>query len=298
MPTEAGSPVTPGLLRMGADGQVFATASLLSRAHAIARHHLSTLPVHRAIIRVVECLMVGAEPLVGPVLDVGCGDGHFAGACLVPSYGARIDVGIDPAFASVREAHDAGVYRMALACGGQALPFADGSFPTVVSNCVLEHIPPLDETLREIHRVLAPGGKLIITVPSDKFAGSLFWSRSLSTLGFPSAGDAYGRWFNRISLHFHTYNRDGWQNRLHGAGFKVEKWASYLLPDVMALFDLSHYYGVPTLLTKRLTGRWILWPGKWRYLPWERALENALASWARQISVPDGSYFFFVARKA
>jgi SAM-dependent methyltransferase len=116
------------------------------------------------------------------VLDVGCGDGHFAGACLVPSYGARIDVGIDPAFASVREAHDAGVYRMALACGGQALPFADGSFPTVVSNCVLEHIPPLDETLREIHRVLAPGGKLIITVPSDKFAGSLFWSRSLSTL--------------------------------------------------------------------------------------------------------------------
>ena len=298
MPTEAGSPVTPDLLRMGADGQVFATASLLSRAHAIARHHLSTLPVHRAIIRVVECLMVGAEPLVGPVLDVGCGDGHFAGACLVPSYGARIDVGIDPAFASVREAHDAGVYRMALACGGQALPFADGSFPTVVSNCVLEHIPPLDETLREILRVLAPGGKLIITVPSDKFAGSLFWSRSLSTLGFPSAGEAYGRWFNRISLHFHTYNRDGWQGRLHDAGFKVEKWASYLLPDVMALFDLSHYYGVPTLLTKRLTGRWILWPGKWSYLPWERALENALASWARQISVPDGSYFFFVARKA
>ena len=91
MPTEAGSPVTPDLLRMGADGQVFATASLLSRAHAIARHHLSTLPVHRAIIRVVECLMVGAEPLVGPVLDVGCGDGHFAGACLVPSYGARIE---------------------------------------------------------------------------------------------------------------------------------------------------------------------------------------------------------------
>ncbi len=66
----------------------------------------------------------------------------------------------------------------------------------------------------------------------------------------------------------------------------------------MALFDLSHYYGVPTLVTKRLTGRWILWPGKWRYLPWERALENALASWARQIAVPNGSYFFFVARKA
>ncbi len=298
MGTDTGSASNPGLLRIADDGQVFATASLLARAHAIARQHLSTLPVHRAIIRVVETLMVGAEPLIGPVLDVGCGDGHFAGACLVPSYGARIDVGIDPAFASVREAHQAGVYRMALACGGQALPFADGSFPTVVSNCVLEHIPPLEETLREIHRVLAPGGKLIITVPSDQFAGSLFWSRTLARIGFPSAGAAYGKWFNRISLHFHTYNRDGWQDRLQEAGFKVEKWTSYLLPDVMALFDLSHYYGVPTLVTKRLTGRWILWPGKWRYFPWERALENALASWARQIAVPNGSYFFFVARKA
>ncbi len=298
MAADGSSPPVAELLRIAADGQVFATASLLARAHAIARHHLSTLPVHRAIIRVVECLMVGAEPLVGPVLDVGCGDGHFAGSCLVPSYGAKIDVGIDPAVASVREAHNAGVYRMALACGGQALPFATGSFPTVVSNCVLEHIPPLDETLREIHRVLAPGGKLIITVPSDKFAGSLFWSRTLSAVGFPGAGAAYGQWFNRISLHFHTYSRDEWQGHLNAAGFKVEKWASYLLPDVMALFDLSHYYGAPTLLTKRLTGRWILWPGKWRYLPWERALENALASWGRQISVPHGSYFFFVARKA
>jgi hypothetical protein len=65
----------------------------------------------------------------------------------------------------------------------------------------------------------------------------------------------------------------------------------------MAFFDLSHYYGAPTLLTKRLSGRWILWPGKRDVLPWERWLERRVAHFAEQIGVDDGAYYFFAARK-
>ena len=81
------------------------------------------------------------------------------------------------------------------------------------------------------------------------------------------------------------------------AGLDVVRWSSYLLPDAMGAFDLSHYYGAPTLVTKRFTGRWILWPGKWRYLPWERALESQLVRWCSQVGIDGGAYFFFVARK-
>jgi SAM-dependent methyltransferase len=249
------------------------------------------------MIRAVEALLVGAEPTVSPVLDVGCGDGHFAQAVLAPARGGPIDAGFDPWLPSVREANATGAYRMALASGGEAMPFADGAFNTVVSNCVLEHIPPLQATLREISRVLAPEGRLVITVPSDRFASSLFWPRALNAVGLPELGTAYGDWFNGISKHYHTYDRPGWTARLADAGLEVIRWSAYLLPEAMGAFDLSHYYGAPTLLTKRLTGRWIFWPGKWRYLPWERAIERQLVRWCSQVGLDGGAYFFFVARK-
>ncbi len=289
--------ISPDLFHVAADGRVTPTKDLLSRAPAIVRHHLSSLPVHRAMIRVVEALLVGAEPLVGPVLDVGCGDGHFAQAVLAPARGKPVEVGFDPSIPAVREAHATGAYRMALASGGEAMPFPDGAFNTVVSNCVLEHIPPLQATLREISRVLAHDGRLVITVPSDRFASSLFWPRALVAAGLPEFGTAYGDWFNGISKHYHTYDRQGWTARLADAGLEVIRWSAYLLPEAMGAFDLSHYYGAPTLLTKRLTGRWILWPGKWRYFPWERAIERQLVQWCSQVGVDGGAYFFFVARK-
>ncbi|HEV2121555.1 MAG TPA: class I SAM-dependent methyltransferase, partial [Chloroflexota bacterium] len=83
------------------------TPDLLARAPQIAQHHLATLPVHRAIIRVVECLLVGAETFPHPLLDVGCGDGHFAASCLETT----IDAGVDPNPASAAEAQRTGAYR-------------------------------------------------------------------------------------------------------------------------------------------------------------------------------------------
>ncbi|MGH2355572.1 MAG: class I SAM-dependent methyltransferase [Chloroflexota bacterium] len=269
------------------------TPEVLARAPEIARHHLATLPVHRAIIRVVECLLVGNEALPRPLLDVGCGDGHFAAACLK----ATVDAGIDPAEASAVEATRTGAYKQVLVGSAAGLPFPDQSFASVVSNCVLEHIPPLAESLGEIARVLRPGGKLVITVPSERFADSLFWPQTLRRAGLAGWAEAYGRWFNRLSRHYHTYSRDEWMQRLEQAGLRVQTWTSYLQPDAMGFFDLSHYYGVPTLVSKRLTGRWILWPGKRRYLPWERWLEGRLVHFSYQFAVPDGAYYFFTATK-
>ncbi len=53
-----------------------------------------------------------------------------------------------------------------------ALPFADDTFDLVVTFYSLEHLFPLKTHLKEIHRVLKPGGKLVGAIPSE---GGLAW---------------------------------------------------------------------------------------------------------------------------
>jgi SAM-dependent methyltransferase len=233
---------------------------------------------HRAILRAAECRLMSRVELRPPVLDVGCGDGHFASIC----YSTPIDVGVDVHLGDAREAAARlGAYRSVVLAGGTEMPFRDSSFGTVVSNCVLEHIPDIDGALAEIARVLRPGGELAITVPNPGFPEQLFFSRAFARLGAPSLAEAYGRFFNRISHHCHMDNFHAWEGRLDRAGLRVVEHRAYFSAAAVRAFDLSLYAGVPNLATRMLTGRWVLHPA-----------QMALAYlWLRRYSdEPDGEF--------
>jgi SAM-dependent methyltransferase len=70
-----------------------------------------------------------------------------------------------------REEIDPTCTEWALATRAEAtdLPFQDGVFDAVFIFDVLEHIERESHALREIHRVLAPGGALLVTVPAFMF---------------------------------------------------------------------------------------------------------------------------------
>ena len=251
--------------------------------------HMSDLPYFRAMLRAVEDRFYQDINLPGPVLDVGCGDGHFASKTFIKP----LDVGLDPWSVPLKEARNRACYRMVLQADGTHMPFPDGYFASAVSNSVLEHIPPVDEVLAEIARVVRPGGRFVFCVPNDRFTKRLRGTEILGGLGLKDAGRAYSRFFNRISRHAHTDSPSGWRARVTKAGFKVEKAWEYFNPQALHVLEAGHFFGLPSLFARKVTGRWILWKSPLNlWLPWlitHRHVEHPIN--------PEGVYSFYITRR-
>jgi SAM-dependent methyltransferase len=247
-------------------------------------NQLKELPYFRALLRAVESRFYERLPVVAPVLDLGSGDGSFA----AQTFGRPLDAGIDPWWGPTREARHHNVHRLLALAQGAQMPFADASFQTVVSNSVLEHIPDLDPVICEAFRVLRPGGYLLFCAPSDHFTDWLLGARLL--------GNAYRRWFNRISRHQHCDSPATWQARLERAGFQVEKIWYYFSPHALQTLELGHFFGLPNLLSKKLFGTWVVFPS--RLNPILRVLDGTLRPIYNESLSETGAYLFGVARKA
>jgi SAM-dependent methyltransferase len=252
--------------------------------------HLKELPAFRALLRAVEARFYqDLLPLIEPVLDVGCGDGHFASV----AFPHPLAAGIDPESAVLGEAKGRCAYRVLAQALGSGLPYADGHFATVVSNSVLEHIPGVDEVLAEIARVLQPDGRFIFCVPGNHFAELLFFAQFFRRLRLESLAAAYERYFNRISRHYHCDGPEVWEERLETAGLRLESSFTYFSTRAAHALDLGHYLGAPSLVVKKLFGRWILAPSRWNLALTER--------WLRPLyeePLPEtGAYLFAVAQR-
>lgn len=94
----------------------------------------------------------------GVTLDLGCGQRPYEKTFFA---GAAKYIGAD--YLSDRSKPD-------VICSALQVPFADNSFDTVVSTEVLEHVPEPLRALREIQRVLKPGGYLVLSAP-------MYWPR-------------------------------------------------------------------------------------------------------------------------
>jgi SAM-dependent methyltransferase len=94
------------------------------------------------------------------------------------------------------------------------LPFDTGSFDLVIANHILEHIPDDAAAMKEMLRVLAPGGAAVLQVP---------FSLTLpTTLEDPSVTDPRERAsrFGQLD-HVRIYTLHDYISRLEGAGFAV-----------------------------------------------------------------------------
>lgn len=128
----------------------------MGRLLALARRFLDLEADH------LERAMRDVAPLArGRLLDVGCGDKPYE-VLFLPHVEAYVGVEHDATWAGTVSARHG---KADVVYAGDRLPFDDASFQTVLSNQVLEHVPDPAHLCREMARVLAPGGRLLVTVP-------------------------------------------------------------------------------------------------------------------------------------
>jgi SAM-dependent methyltransferase len=108
----------------------------------------------------------------GKALSVGCGTGLFE-AILRREHGIVIEHGVEPAEGMARIARERGLSVRAGAA--EELPFGDAEFDTVIHNGTPSYTRDLLAAFREAHRVLRPGGALVVLdVPAESGYGLLY----------------------------------------------------------------------------------------------------------------------------
>lgn len=170
----------------------------------------------------IEELANAMRTVEGLGLDLGCGDGILTDILFarIGKTPALVGIDPDPLETGAAEAYD--FYQRIHACGGAAIPEADGTFDYVFSNSVLEHIPDLESVIAEIGRVLKPGGKFYFTVPSPGFHANLAGSLS---------GRARGTYLSELDkrlAHFHYLSELDWQKMCHRNGLTLDSATGYV----------------------------------------------------------------------
>ena len=157
------------------------------------------------------------------ILDVGCGTG--ANLLMLSKYGEAEGVDIsEDALAFCRER---GLDRVRLGAG-EKLPYDDGTFDLVTAFDVVEHMDDDLAGLREMRRVLRPGGRVLLFVPTFMF----LWGLQ-----------------DEVSNHRRRYRLPELRRVLEQAGFEIERTTyaniTFFLPILM-MRQLMRLTGIKT----------------------------------------------------
>jgi ubiquinone/menaquinone biosynthesis C-methylase UbiE len=186
------------------------------------------------------------------VLDVGCGRGFYLHVLTQLPFVEEIQgVDANESYLEIarRSAQDPRVtVREAII---EALPFPDGYFDFAICSEVLEHLSDDSAGLRELRRVLRPGGTLMVSVPDRDFP--FLWDPVNWVLmrWFGTHVPKHIWWLAGIwADHERLYTPHDLRRVSEGAGFGVERMRTV----VSHCFPFSHFllYGVGKNLVERL----------------------------------------------
>lgn len=187
------------------------------------------------------------------VLDAGCGRGFYVRLLsMLPSVKKveGIDINdeyVEKAKKLVENTKKASVKKGSI----YELPFKDKTFDAVVCSEILEHLDDEETALKEIHRVLKPGGIFLVSVPHENFPFSwdpLNWilMRVFKTHVNKDIWWLAGIWADHVRL----YKPNALRSTIKDAGFKV----TYMKKYIHWCWPFTHFmlYAVGKNIVERL----------------------------------------------
>lgn len=247
--------------------------------------YLQNHPLFFSFIRPQEAFLFHKykKYLHSPILDFGCGDGFFAETVFGEHF---LDTGLDIETERTKEALATHVYKKVLYYDGNIIPLKTKTQSTVISNCVLEHIPDLKKSLHEVYRVLRPGGYFLTSVMADK------WEEYQA--GAKVLGPLYKKFMRKRQVHHNLLSAAQWRAVFEEVGFTITEEVGYVSKTNGFWLDIAHYLSIPSLITRLLFHKWVLSPALYKKLQTASWIEKKI-----QIPVPatKSAAIFYVLRK-
>ncbi len=213
-----------------------------------------------ALCRVPEIEYASLLPVEPATLDHCCGDGLFA-ATAWP--GQALTAGCDINASSLTGAESRGIYGRLDRCDvSTGLPYDTQYFDFVFDNSALEHVSDLDAALREVARVLKPGGEFAFNVLNDRYFE--WWPLD------ERSKRAYREW----QPFFHALTLEEWKQRLASVGLQTTEVKGYF--DETASRELARldFHFSRAFITGRTSALVKLY----------RAMPSLRAYWRRRLS--------------
>ncbi|MFC1718249.1 class I SAM-dependent methyltransferase [Candidatus Poribacteria bacterium] len=166
------------------------------------QHHFWHLGRKEIIYALLQRIYRNRLPNI-TMVEIGCGNGSVLQ--FLNSKGVNIEGGdlFLEALQFCRSRVDVPLYQLD-ACN---TPFADEQYDVVGLFDVIEHINDDEKVLKEAYRICKLGGRVILTVPANRW----LWS-----------------YFDVMSCHKRRYSKKELHQKLRGAGFVVEKISFYM----------------------------------------------------------------------
>lgn len=179
--------------------------------------NIGDMALKRRVLSIVKGLDINH---FDSILDCGCGDGLYLK--IIRELSGAAVCGFDLSGESLMLARgytrDAGVPLVQGGIG--SLPYRDNSFSKIFSTEVLEHVEDDLGALKEIFRILKPGGRLIITVPNHNYP--FLWDPLNWILErFFGRHIESGFWAGIWNMHLRLYYRDEIEALIKRSGFKI-----------------------------------------------------------------------------
>jgi SAM-dependent methyltransferase len=188
------------------------------------------------------------------IVDVGCGDG--TATQLVKRLDPRNTViGVDWSAMALVQARARGLLVIQGGVDASGLPLPDSSADVVIMSELIEHLVDTDAAVDEAHRVLRPGGILLLSTPNL----AAWFNRGLIGLGIQpvfsevSLRGIYGRPGHEVVGHLRLFTRRALVEFLTARGFRCERVEGATYHDVprpLRPLDraLSHWPSMASIL--------------------------------------------------